>query len=139
MESMLGDYDTPRGHPDFLETLAAFFHERLGWAMKPENIAVTTGSQRRILALLQFACSQPQAEAGSGGFCFPLVPKSSAIRTRGWRPICSGHRSENRAAREPRFQNTGWSWGDQPGYRRALHFPAHNPSSNVITDSNGGR
>ena len=30
MESMLGDYDTPRGRPDFLETLAAFLREQLG-------------------------------------------------------------------------------------------------------------
>ncbi|MGB8354908.1 MAG: hypothetical protein WCD79_13515, partial [Chthoniobacteraceae bacterium] len=39
MEAMLGDYDTPRGKPEFLETMSAYFNRAFGWNLDAENIA----------------------------------------------------------------------------------------------------
>ena len=68
------NYDTPQGHNLFLESLSSFLSEELKTEIRPENIAVTNGSQSAFFYLLNLL----------GGTCsdgirrkilFPLVPE----------------------------------------------------------------
>ena len=73
MESMLGDYDTPRGRLGFLEAIARFFNAEFGWNLTADNVAVTTGSQTAFFMLFNLF-------AGADGglrkkILFPLVPE----------------------------------------------------------------
>lgn len=67
-------YDTPQGHHRFLEIVARFLSREYGFAVGPENIAVTNGSQSAFFHLFNLL----------GGTCgdgvkrkilFPLVPE----------------------------------------------------------------
>ena len=94
MESMLGDYDTPRGRPDFLEILAAFFRERQSWPVGPENIAVTTGSQTANFLLFNLLAGPANGGTERRRILFPLVPEYIGYSDQGtvpdmfraWRP-----------------------------------------------------
>ncbi len=44
-DQMLGNYDPPRGNPRFLAALADLLRETFGWAIGPENLAITAGGQ----------------------------------------------------------------------------------------------
>ena len=44
-DRMLGNYDPPRGNPRFLASLARLLRDKFGWAIGPENLAITTGGQ----------------------------------------------------------------------------------------------
>lgn len=77
METMLGDYDTPRGRPDFLETLAQFFNHVFGWSIGAENIALTTGSQAAnfLLFNMMAGASSHGASQTTRTILFPIVPE----------------------------------------------------------------
>ncbi len=136
MESMLGDYDTPRGRPDFLDTLAAFFHERLGWPVGPENIAVTTGSQTANFLLFNLLAGPASGGSRFRRILFPLVPEYIGYSDQGvapdmfraWRPEI-----------EPRGADTfkyRLVFGElTPDIAALCVSRPTNPSSNVITDS----
>jgi valine--pyruvate aminotransferase len=136
MESMLGDYDTPRGRPDFLEILAAFFRERLGWPVGPENIAVTTGSQTANFLLFNLLAGPTASGSQLRRILFPLVPEYIGYSDQGvapdmfraWRPEI-----------EPRGADTfkyRLVLGDiTPDIAALCISRPTNPSSNVITDS----
>lgn len=68
MESMLGDYDTPRGRPEFLETMANFFNHAFDWEIDSRNVAVTIGSQAANFLLFNML-------GGERKILFPLVPE----------------------------------------------------------------
>lgn len=68
MESMLGDYDTPRGRPEFLETMANFFNRAFDWEIDSRNVAVTIGSQAANFLLFNML-------GGERKILFPLVPE----------------------------------------------------------------
>jgi valine--pyruvate aminotransferase len=94
MERMLGDYDTPRGRPDFLETLAEYFRAQLGWPIGPENIAVTTGSQTANFLLFNLLAGRCGGGKEMRRVLFPLVPEYIGYSDQGvtedmfraWRP-----------------------------------------------------
>ena len=44
-DRMLGNYDPPQGNPRFLAALAGLLRDKFGWAIGPENLAITTGGQ----------------------------------------------------------------------------------------------
>ncbi len=44
-QKLIGVYDPPRGEKQFLQTLANMLREEYGWAVGPENICLTNGSQ----------------------------------------------------------------------------------------------
>ena len=135
MESMLGDYDTPRGRPEFLETLAAFFRQRLGWPVGPQNIAVTTGSQTANFLLFNLLAGPSNGGREQRRILFPLVPEyigytdqgASADMFRAWRPEI-----------EPRGADTfkyRAAFGHvTPDIAALCISRPTNPSSNVITD-----
>lgn len=83
METMLGDYDTPRGRPEFLETLAHFFNRAFGWELDAGNIAVTIGSQAANFLLFNMLAG---SDAGSPKkILFPLVPEYIGYASQGIR------------------------------------------------------
>ena len=136
MESMLGDYDTPRGRPDFLETLAAFFRQRLGWPVGPENIAITTGSQTAIFLLFNLLAGPTAGSAQPRRILFPLVPEYIGYTDQGiapdmfraWRPEIELHKDDTFKYR--------LVFGDlTPDIAALCISRPTNPSSNVITDS----
>jgi len=135
MESMLGDYDTPRGRPDFLETIAAFFATRLGWPVGPENIAITTGSQTANFLLFNLLAGPSGGGSEMRRVLFPLVPEYIGYTDQGiapdmfraWRPQI-----------EPRGSDTfkyRLVFGDiTPDITALCVSRPTNPSSNVISD-----
>jgi len=136
MESMLGDYDTPRGRPDFLETLAAFFRQRFGWPVGPENIAITTGSQTAIFLLFNLLAGPTAGLAQPRRILFPLVPEYIGYTDQGiapdmfraWRPEIELHNDDTFKYR--------LVFGDlTPDIAALCISRPTNPSSNVITDS----
>jgi valine--pyruvate aminotransferase len=136
MESMLGDYDTPRGRPDFLETLAAFFRQRLGWPVGPENIAITTGSQTANFLLFNLLAGPASGGATFRRILFPLVPEYIGYSDQGiapdmfraWRPEIELRGSDTFKYR--------LVFGDiTPDIAALCVSRPTNPSSNVITDS----
>jgi valine--pyruvate aminotransferase len=133
MESMLGDYDTPRGRPDFLETLAAFFRAQLGWPVGPENIAITTGSQTANFLLFNLLAGSIGSERRR--VLFPLVPEYIGYADQGvepdmfraWRPEIGEHGPDTFKYRLVLGEVT-------PDIAALCVSRPTNPSSNVITD-----
>ena len=132
MEAMLGDYDTPRGRPEFLETLARFFKTTLGWDITAENIALTTGSQSANFLLFNLLTGS--SDDGFKKILFPLVPEYIGYADQGierdiftaWKPdieFLANHQFKYRIA----FQEIG---DDIAAI--CLSRPT-NPSANVVT------
>ena len=134
MESMLGDYDTPRGRPDFLETMADFLRNHLQWPIGPQNIAVTTGSQTANYLLFNLLAG---SRAGSPRrILFPLVPEYIGYAGQGavpdmfraWRPEIE--------LRAPDTFKYRAAFGEiTPDIAALCVSRPTNPSSNVITDN----
>lgn len=131
--AMLGDYDTPRGRIDFLETLAAYFHRRLGWDISPDHIAVTTGSQAATFLLFNMLAGT--TGSGRRRIHFPLVPEYIGYAEQGvsreffsaWKPGIE-HTAPHRFKYRIEFAELA---GDVAGL--ALSRPT-NPTANLITD-----
>ena len=133
MESMLGDYDTPRGRVEFLETLARFFNSQFGWDLTADNIAVTTGSQTACFLLFNMLAG-PDGGARRR-ILFPLVPEYIGYADQGiaegmftaWKPeieFLPGHRFKYRI-----------NFGEIPDDVAALCLSRPtNPSANVATE-----
>ena len=133
MESMLGDYETPRGRPEFLETMAEFFNRQFGWNLGAENIAVTIGSQAATFLLFNMLAGP---NAGSRKkILFPLVPEYIGYASQGiapdlftaWKPrieFLENHQFKYRID----FREIG---GDISAI--CLSRPT-NPTANLVTD-----
>ena len=80
VESMLGNYDSPQGQPSFLEALAQLLHRQFGWAVTPENIAITNGSQTAFFILLNMLSGQKRQ------ILFPLLPEYIGYADQGLDP-----------------------------------------------------
>jgi len=50
-EKVVGEYDPPQGNPALIEALCEMLRRRLGWAIGPQNIALTSGSQTAFFML----------------------------------------------------------------------------------------
>ncbi|HWB61398.1 MAG TPA: valine--pyruvate transaminase [Chthoniobacteraceae bacterium] len=101
METMLGDYDTSRGRPEFLEALAAYFNRAFGWNIDADNIAVTIGSQAATFLLFNMLAGSDSGVRKK--ILFPLVPEYIGYASQGvsdgmftaWKPrieMLDGHR-----------------------------------------------
>jgi valine--pyruvate aminotransferase len=133
METMLGDYDTPRGRPEFLETMAQFFNRQFGWNLDAENIAVTIGSQAATFLLFNMLAGA--SGAARKKILFPLVPEYIGYASQGiapdlftaWKPrieFLDGHRFKYRID----FREVG---DDIAAI--CLSRPT-NPTANLVTD-----
>lgn len=133
LETMLGDYDTPRGRPEFLETMAAFFNRECGWNIDAENIAVTIGSQAANFLLFNMLAG---GDAGSSKkILFPIVPEYIGYASQGiredmftaWKP-----RIEFPASHSFKYRIDFGEIGDDVA-AICLSRPT-NPTANVVTD-----
>jgi valine--pyruvate aminotransferase len=133
LESMLGDYDTPRGRPDFLETIAAFFRDRLGWPIGPRNIAITTGSQTANFLLFNLL-GGPTA-GRQRRILFPLVPEYIGYTDQGTAPdMFRAWRPEIEPRGDDMFKYRMVFGEITPDIAALCVSRPTNPSSNVITD-----
>lgn len=74
MEKMLGNYDSSRGNPLFLDAVADLFKHSFGWDISAKNIAITAGGQTAFFFL--FNALAGKFKDGSGKkILLPLVPE----------------------------------------------------------------
>ncbi|MDR9425560.1 MAG: hypothetical protein RI567_09810, partial [Marinobacter sp.] len=69
---LVGIYDPPQGEKQFIASLAALLNREYGWHLKPENIALTNGSQAAFFMLFNmfggdYADPPRPSAAGVGG------------------------------------------------------------------------
>jgi valine--pyruvate aminotransferase len=50
-ERVVGDYDPPQGNIEFIEAICGLLRAECGWNIRPDNIALTTGSQSAFFIL----------------------------------------------------------------------------------------
>ncbi len=71
-EETISRYDAPQGRVSLIETIASFLSREYGWAIGPDNIAITNGSQSAFFFLFNlFSGTSP----GRRTILFPLVPE----------------------------------------------------------------
>lgn len=68
---LLGSYDSPQGYRPFLEALAGWCRDRLGWRVGVENLLVTPGSQASFFMLFNLFAGR---DAGGAARCV-LLPQ----------------------------------------------------------------
>lgn len=73
-DHMIGDYDGPQGNTAFVEALASFFEQQFGWPIRPENIAVTNGSQSSFYVLFNLFAGT-QTDGSVKKILLPLTPE----------------------------------------------------------------
>jgi valine--pyruvate aminotransferase len=73
-ERAIGNYGPPGGNMAFIESISQLLHKELGWKVRPENIALTNGSQTAFFILFNIF-----AGAFENGtikkILFPLAPE----------------------------------------------------------------
>lgn len=75
---LIGIYDPPQGDKSFIRSLAALLSRTYGWPVKPENIALTNGSQAAFFMLFNLLAGddgQPGQQAGRRHIRLPLAPE----------------------------------------------------------------
>ncbi len=73
-EGLIGNYDGPQGHQPFIEALAKLLNRRFGWALKPTNIATTSGSQASFFMIFNMLAG-PLANGENRHILLPLTPE----------------------------------------------------------------
>jgi len=73
-ERAIGNYDPPQGNVEFISAVAGLLRNQLGWAIGPENIALTTGSQSAFFILFNIFAG-PYADGTNKKILFPLAPE----------------------------------------------------------------
>ncbi len=70
----IGDYDTPQGEQAFIKALAGLLRRELGWAIGPENIGLTNGSQSAFFFLFNLLAGE-FPDGSRRRILFPLTPE----------------------------------------------------------------
>lgn len=73
-QHVIGDYDTPRGDPRFIDALAGLFNREFGWDVGPEHIALTNGSQTAFFCLFNMLAGD-FADGSHKKIMLPLTPE----------------------------------------------------------------
>jgi len=140
-ERMIGNYGPPQGDPIFTGALASLLQREFGWAVGPENIAVTNGSQSASFMLFNlFAGESDSGEPGN--ILLPLAPEYIGYSDQG---LCD----DFFVAARPNIEHLD---GHLFKYRvdfNAIHVGNHtaaicvsrptNPTGNVLTDGEVAR
>ncbi len=134
METMLGDYETPRGRPAFLEAMAGFFNRTFGWNLTSDNIAVTIGGQAANFLLFNMLAGPDGLSARK--ILFPLAPEYIGYASQGvaegmftaWKP-----RIELLGSHEFKYRIDFGEIGPEIA-AICLSRPT-NPSANLVTDA----
>jgi len=73
-ERAIGNYDPPGGNQEFINAVSDLLRSELGWDIKPENIALTNGSQTAFFILFNIFAGKFEGRAGRK-ILFPLAPE----------------------------------------------------------------
>jgi valine--pyruvate aminotransferase len=73
-ERAIGSYDPPEGNREFIEAVSALLRRELGWDIRPENIALTNGSQTAFFILFNIFAGDFEGRPGRK-ILFPLAPE----------------------------------------------------------------
>lgn len=87
-EQLISQYDAPQGRIQFIEAVAEFLSRTYGWNVRPENIAVTNGSQSAFFYLFNLFSG---TFSSGGKICrkkilLPLVPEYIGYADQGLEP-----------------------------------------------------
>jgi len=74
LESMLANYDPPRGNTAFMRALAGLLRSEFGWPITERNIAITNGSQTSFFILFNMLAG-PDEHGTQRKILFPLTPE----------------------------------------------------------------
>lgn len=73
-ERLIGDYDPPRGHPEFVEAIAKLLRETYGWDISGKNVALTNGSQTAFFYLFNLLAGE-YPDGSHKRILLPLAPE----------------------------------------------------------------
>lgn len=73
-ERLVGNYDAPQGHQEFIEALAGLLRAQYGWDLGPENIALTNGSQTAFFYLFNLFAGEFE-DGSHKKILLPLAPE----------------------------------------------------------------
>ena len=74
VETMLGNYDPPKGTPAFLKATAKMLRKNFGWNITEKNISITSGGQTAFFFLFN-ALAGRMADGRRKKILLPLVPE----------------------------------------------------------------
>ena len=135
-EQMIGNYDTPQGRPDFLNSLTKYLNSTYGWQITPDHIAVTSGSQSAFFCLFNmFGGEMP--DGSSKKILLPLTPEYIGYADQGINPdLFTAHKPTVEIIGEHQFKYRvnfeGLPINQEIG-AIAVSRPT-NPTGNVLTD-----
>lgn len=73
-EKTIGDYDPPQGNRQFIKAISTLLNNEFGWKTKPENIALTTGSQTAFFILFNIFAGEFD-DGSKKKILLPLTPE----------------------------------------------------------------
>lgn len=73
-EQAIGSYDPPEGNAEFIAAVVGLLHERFGWEIRPQNVALTSGSQLAFFILFNLFAGDYEGGTKKR-ILFPLVPE----------------------------------------------------------------
>ena len=73
-EQLIGNYDPPQGDQHFITALADLLRNTYGWDIRPENIALTVGSQSSFFLLFNLFAGEISGDEMKK-ILFPLAPE----------------------------------------------------------------
>lgn len=73
-DRMIGNYDPPRGNAGFIDAVVRLLSDEFGWAIGPENVAVTGGSQMGFFLLFNMLAGR-FADGSRRRILLPIVPE----------------------------------------------------------------
>ena len=73
-ERAIGNYDPPGGNREFIKAVSTLLRSELGWDIRPENVALTNGSQTAFFILFNIFAGAFECRAGRK-ILFPLAPE----------------------------------------------------------------
>jgi len=73
-DRMIGNYDPPQGNTAFIDAIVQLLRDELGWAVAPENVAVTNGSQSAFFFLFNMLAGE-FAGGEHRRILLPVVPE----------------------------------------------------------------
>ncbi|KEF32758.1 Valine--pyruvate aminotransferase [Marinobacter nitratireducens] len=74
MRRLVGIYDPPQGEKQFIASLADLLNREYGWGLKPENIALTNGSQAAFFMLFNMFGGRYE-DGNNKHILLPLAPE----------------------------------------------------------------
>jgi len=133
----LAIYDPPRGNATVISALADLLRSELGWAVGPENIAVTPGGQTAFHFLFNlFGGKRP--DGSQGQILFPLMPEYIGYANQGLEPGMFTSRRPGitrTAAHRFKYHVDFSNLNPGPDIAAMCVSRPTNPSGNLISDS----